>query len=201
MELRRFRGLGTRGRLDAENIDLLWLPRSAVVIALSSLDAYIHAVLLERIPIAMNQSNISESLAREFADLIAIKNASDFQRELQLFKLPHLLNEMSNRLYYKKLQYRSYQSPDNIISAYRLLGIDDIFQGVAEIWQGPNMTNDNIKRRLANYVNRRNQIAHEGDRETSGNVRAIQPIYADDCAAFVRNLVSRLDQLIYDSAR
>src|SRR5581483_11405173 len=54
-ELRRSRGLGQRGRLSPENEDLLWLPRAAVVTALSSLDAYVHAVLHDQIPQALQR--------------------------------------------------------------------------------------------------------------------------------------------------
>ena len=50
VELRAVRGIGKRGKLDYENEDLLWLPRSSVVISMSALDTYVHAVLSDRIP-------------------------------------------------------------------------------------------------------------------------------------------------------
>lgn len=49
-ELRRLRGLGRRGRLNATDQDLRWLPRSAVVAAMSADDAYIHDALREQQP-------------------------------------------------------------------------------------------------------------------------------------------------------
>jgi len=50
---------------------------------------------------------------------------------------------------------------------------------------------------LAGYVKRRNQIAHEGDREANGAVRHMQPQYAMKVAAFVENLVFRLNRVVY----
>lgn len=44
-QLRAFRKLGARGSLSLENQDLLWLPRSAVVAAISALDTYVHSIV------------------------------------------------------------------------------------------------------------------------------------------------------------
>ncbi|MHC4092850.1 MAG: hypothetical protein ACYSVY_21680 [Planctomycetota bacterium] len=77
-ELRERRELGQRGRLTTENEDLLWLPRSAVVAALSSLDAYVHAVLYDRIPHALKRAAIPEALGEAMARVVPIKGAPSF---------------------------------------------------------------------------------------------------------------------------
>lgn len=78
-----------------------------------------------------------------------------------------------------------------------MIGHDNVFASVSALWPGPNSTEDDLKRILANYVKRRNQIAHEGDREANGTVRHIQPQYADKVASFVQNLVNRLNRIVY----
>jgi hypothetical protein len=65
------------------------------------------------------------------------------------------------------------------------------------MWRGPSTSADDLKRRLANFVKRRHQIAHEGDREASGAVRHMQPQYAAGCADFVDGLVRRMNKVVY----
>lgn len=196
-ELRRHRGLGQRGRLTPANEDLLWLPRSAVVASLSSLDAYVHAVLQEKIPHALRSDPVPTPLCEAMATIIPIKSATNFKEMLPILSAPNVYLELTERLKEKTLSFLSYQAPEKIISGYELIGHQNIFDSVSAIWPGPRTTADDLKRSLANYVKRRNQIAHEGDREPSGNVRHMQPVYADNCADFIENLVSKLNRVVY----
>ena len=196
-ELRRCRGLGQRGRLTPENEDLLWLPRSAVVAALSSLDAYVHAVLYERVPHVLQGQPIPEALCTAMASIVPIKNASTFRDALPIISGAHVHTRLSERLKDQALAFTTYQTPEKIMGAYAMIGHPSIFDTVSTMWQGRRSSADDIKRQLANYAKRRNQIAHEGDREASGAVRHMQPKYANDCADFVENLVSRLDRVVY----
>ncbi len=196
-ELRKNRGLGRRGRLAPPNEDLLWLPRSAVVAALSSLDAYVHAVLDDRLPHALTGNPIPDALCEAMAGIVPIKNAASFRDALPIISAANVHAELARRLGEQTLSFLSYQAPEKILVAYDMIGHPSIFDAVSRIWQGPRTTPDDIKRLLANYVKRRNQIAHEGDRETSGAVRHMQPVYANDCASFVENLVLRLNRVVY----
>jgi len=65
------------------------------------------------------------------------------------------------------------------------------------MWQGPRTSADHIKRNLAGYAKRRNQIAHEGDRDSKGKPRPMQPAYANDCRIFVDGLTLRLNRVVY----
>jgi hypothetical protein len=78
-----------------------------------------------------------------------------------------------------------------------MVGHPTIFDDVSGIWRGPQTSPEDIKRTLAKYVKRRNQIAHEGDRETSGAVRPMQPAYANNCTDFIENLIFRLNRVAY----
>lgn len=196
-ELRRSRGLGARGRLDAANSDLLWLPRSAVVACLSALDSYVHAVLYDRVPVILRHADVPEPLAKSLSSIIPIKNAGHFQDALPVLRATDSLSELSNQLRENTLSFLSYQSPEKIIAGYEMIGHPNIFDEVAALWPGPRTSSDDIRRYLANYVRRRNQIAHEGDLEESGSPRPMQPQYARECRDFTENLVQRLDRIVY----
>jgi hypothetical protein len=196
-ELRARRGLGTRGRLDVLNEDLLWLPRSAVVAAMSALDAYVHAVLNDRIPDALQMNPIPEPLCKAMVEIITIKNEKTFATALRFMAGGNIIHKLCEKYSRETLAFLAYQAPDKVIAGYALLGIDDIFDRVSGMWPGPRTTTDDVKRQLANYVKRRNQIAHEGDRDQQGQARPMQPQYARDCKDFVVNLVTRLNRVVY----
>lgn len=196
-ELRRSRGLGHRGRLTVQNEDLLWLPRSAVVSSMSALDAYVHAVIYDQIPVALQANPIPDQLADAMASIIPIKNANSFREAFLIMSAGNVAQELTSRLNSQTLSYLSYQAPEKIQSGFEMIGRVNIFQSVAALWPGPNTTAVDLKRTLANYVKRRNQIAHEGDRDPTGAVRHIQPSYAKQVASFVESLVSRLNRTVY----
>lgn len=197
VELRRSRGLGQRGGLSAANIDLLWLPRSAVVASLSALDAYVHSVVYDRLPHALQLSPIPQSLCEAMSSILAIKNAEGFRNAAPIIASTDSFAELSRLLKEKTLVFVSYQAPEKIIAAYDLIGQNNIFDRVSAMWPGPGTSADDIKRYLANYVKRRNQIAHEGDLEHGGRERSMQPLYAQNCKEFVVNLTSRLNRVVY----
>lgn len=196
-ELRRHRGLGQRGRLDAANLDLLALPRSAVVAAMSALDSYVHSVLYEQIPIALQADPVPTALCEAMSGILTIKNANTFRDALPLLLAPDSAAELCKRLKEQTLGFLSYQAPEKIIAGYALLGKDGIFDSVANLWPGPGTSADDIKRNLVGYVKRRNQIAHEGDHDQAGQPRAMQPAYASDCRDFISGLAERLNRVVY----
>lgn len=196
-ELRKFRGLGQRGRLTAQNEDLLWLPRSAVVSSLSALDEYIHDVLRIMTRSSLREGDPSQHLCDKMSEIIPIKNGSTFREALPLLTSPDFIETLSSKLSEKKFAYESYQSPDKVERAYSLIGHADIFQNVSSIWPGPKTSKKELKDTLERYAKRRNQIVHEGDRERDGGVRHITPDYARDVEKFIRGLTSRLDRIAF----
>lgn len=197
-ELRNVRKLGARGRLDAGNQDLLWMPRSAVVASISALDTYVHSVVKAKLPdmFAIGR-DVPESLAKQLSALLTVKDANTFRQAVPILQSHDTIGQLLRRLETNYLQFQSFQAPDKIIEAYRLIGFENIFEMVAQLWPGPNTKDEHLKRRLAGYVTRRNQIAHEGDLETTGQQRPMQPDYAIQCQEYVSNLVTRLNQVVY----
>ncbi|MFZ5671063.1 MAG: hypothetical protein ACOY4K_16365 [Pseudomonadota bacterium] len=198
VELRRIRKLGKRGRLPPEHQDLLWLPRSAVVAAISSLDAYVHAVVLGRLPHVLRSNPVPAPLCVAMAEILPIKNGDGFREALPVITSANAEAELTNRFNEKVLAFNSYQAPEKVQGAYALIGHSGVFDTVAATWPGPNTSADDLKRYLASYVKRRNQIAHEGDREASGDVRPMQPAYANGCTSFIENLVARLNRIVFE---
>jgi len=196
-QLRAFRKLGARGRLSAENQDLLWLPRSAVVAAISALDTYVHSVVKDRLPHLFGPGiAVPDSLAEQLALLVPIKNANSFRQAVPLLIAHDTVAQLLKKLEDNYLQFQSFQAPEKIIEAYRLIGINDVFERVSDLWPGPNTSPEDLKRRLAGYVQRRNQIAHEGDLEANGQQRPMQPDYAIQCQEYLASLVNRLNQVV-----
>lgn len=197
-ELRHARGLGVRGRLSAANLDLLWMPRSAVVASVSALDAYVHAVVYERLPLAFGQmAPPPDELCERLASLVPIKNSATFRAALPIFLANNSIDALLFRFKEEALAFQSFIEPEKIAKAYGLLGHANVFEEVSQLWPGPNTSSDDLKRRLHSYVRRRNQIAHEGDLEGNGTPRPIQPEYARDCRDFINSLVERLNQIVY----
>jgi hypothetical protein len=199
-ELRQLKGLGARGRLDSSNQYLLWLPRAAIVTSLGSLDAYVHQVLFLRLPEVLKApgKQLPEQLCERVSQVLPIKNATHVRDAIEVLQSPGSTDVIADRLREKQLRFMSFQSPDKVIEAYALIGIEDVFHEVARLWSGPNSSESDIRRRLVNYVNRRNQIAHEGDLTSSHDPRPIQPRYANECKEFVESLVQRLDQVTFN---
>lgn len=196
-ELRTSRGLGARGALNAANQDLLWLPRAAVVASISALDGYMHSMLYERIPVVLNSPAVPDALCEALASHIHIKNAGGFRNALPVLRSHDSLGELFSTLKNEALSFLSYQAPDKIIAGFALIGEQDIFDRVSAMWPGPRTDADRIRRDLANFVKRRNQIAHEADAEASGTSRPMQPEYSLGCKDFVINLTLRLNRIAY----
>jgi len=196
-ELRKLRGLAQRGALSGENKDLLWLPRSAVVASLSALDAYVHSIIYDRLPHALRLNPVPLALCEAMSAVIPIKNADSFRSAVPVLASNDSFAYLTNSLKERTLAFLSYQAPEKIAAGYELIGVSDIFARVSAMWPGPATSADDIKRYLANYVKRRNQIAHEGDLEGGGAERSMQPDYARGCKDFVVNLASRLNRVVY----
>lgn len=128
---------------------------------------------------------------------ISVKKGADVKAAMKYVQShePHKL--ISETMKEDNFQYASFQSPDKINNAYRFIGVMNIFEEVARRWPGPGTTSENLKRRLQVFYKRRNQIAHEGDLDSSHNVRVITPDYSKQCKEFIEALVSKLDDIVF----
>lgn len=197
-ELRKTRALGRRGVLPAKHRELLWLPRAAVVASISALDTYVHTVVADRAAVLLrDQAGAPVALYEAVAKKLSVKNGATLREAIPLLAHSDPLGQLFSRFRDDFLVFQSFQAPDKIVDAYEWIGRRDIFERAADLWPGPNTTSQHLKSRLANYVNRRNQIAHEADMGANNTPRAMSPDYALDCRAFITSLVERMDQVVY----
>jgi len=85
------------------------------------------------------------------------------------------------------------QRQEAISAAFKLVGIDSVWATIE-----PNSPDrERMLEQIQGYTNRRNQVAHEGDRESSRKsgkkLRAIDRQYAKDCMEFAKNLVAKIE--------
>lgn len=199
LELRQLKLLGSRGTLSEENKYLLWLPRAGVVGAVGALDHYVHQVLYEKIPEKLrgNPAELPESLCDLILRVASLKNAVSVRENIHFVQSATGPDDIAVAIRDKVLQFEAFQAPDKIVRAFAFLGYADILEDISATWQGPNTDRRDIAKRLDQYVKRRNQIAHEGDLQSTHRPRPITPMYASDCLTFVFNLVWRLNGILY----
>ena len=148
-------------------------------------------------PSGKSTASIARRKKFRLANIVPIKNAASFRDAFPIIAAANVDAKLARCLGDQTLSFLSYQAPEKILVAYDMIGHSSVFDRVSATWPGPGRTPDDIKRTLSRYVKRRNQIAHEGDRELSGAVRPMRPDYANECASFIENLVSRLDSVVY----
>jgi hypothetical protein len=162
-------------------LDLDWLLRSAVVLAVSAMDAYFHDKVRYRVGKLTNAP--PEQLANLKIPLGEIYKWDEAERK-------------GNVIRYWVLEYlaaRPLQSPNAIADALKLVGIQSFWNTL----EPNNSDRDALKGQLNRLVKRRNQIAHEGDRlQFRSSGKALRPItleYTLQAIEFVKELVQKTE--------
>jgi hypothetical protein len=94
--------------------------------------------------------------------------------------------------------YQSFQQPDKIAEAIRLISDKKLWEEVAHKMGKPNRAKE-IKQELSSIVDRRNKIAHEADIDPSyniGNRWPIDEIQVDSLINFIQQVVESIHQVI-----
>lgn len=164
-------------------LDIAWLLRASVVFAVSALDAYFHDKIKYRagrfgitgMPPAMAMFNIP-------------------LRELTVWEKAKRKGNVLRNWLVDHFSTIPLQKRDVIKDALRLVGIDDLW-GTIE----PNSpARETMLADMDKYIRRRNQIAHEGDRQSSRRsgkkLRPIDRPYAQSSINFVKELVTRIEK-------
>ena len=171
--------------------DLDWLLRSAIVLAVSAMDAYFH----DKIRYRAGRFNLfragqltTQFLPKQFANL-----------SIPLSELPRWEEgaRKGNVLRHWAVEYygvRPLQNPDAIASALKLVGIEDLWNTIEPV----NPRRKVLLDRLETLVERRNQIAHEGDRlQHRSSGKALRPIsyqQTTEEVEFVMQLVEEVER-------
>jgi hypothetical protein len=164
-------------------LHLDWLLRSAVVLAVSAIDAYFHDIVRYR----AGKFSL-DALPKQFANLeIPLGQLNRWEASkrkgnvLRLWAVEHLAA-------------RPLQKADAIAAALKLVGIQDYWNNI----EPDNSDPEALRKRLDGYVERRHRIAHEGDRlqsrRSGKRLRAITRGYAVETIDFIRDLVDKTEE-------
>jgi len=169
-------------------LDLSDMLRAALVLAVSALDYYIHEVVrigmleihrgLRPEPPGFSEFQISRGNAR--AGINAGQNIdSSLEDEIR-----------------QRHSYKSFQKPDNIAKAVRLICDKNLWEEVSTNMSRPAQ---DIKQLLNLIVDRRNKIAHEADIDPTlsiGNRWPIDELLVNEAVDFIEQVVESIHNIL-----
>ena len=163
-------------------LEISWLLRASVVFSISAMDAYFH----DKIKYRAGHSSLTDlppAMARFQIPLSELPTWEQATRKGNVLR-NWLVDHFSTR---------PLQKTDDIADALKIAGIQDLWATIE-----PNTPDrDLMFTKLRGFVTRRNQIAHEGDRESSRRsgkrLRPIDRNYAQECIDFIKDLVGRVE--------
>ena len=143
-------------RMSASTTDLntRWILRAAVVFVVSALDTYYHDKVKYRLG---GCYRARRSLPAQLASFRVPLG------ELEKWQKAHRRGNVVRDWVMADLARQSLQSPDSITNALKLVDINDYWCTVAR----PSTQASALKTQWNRLIHRRNQIAHEGDRQQS----------------------------------
>ena len=170
---------------NAIHMDTDALLRAEYVLLVSSFDSYIHNIVRRKI---CDNFFTSDHLPEDLGVSIEVVRLmrEDGTESGQKLLLDSYLNKL--------LSKDAYQSPKSIDYALGLIGINRIWSASVSTFGD---AAENVKKRMALIVQRRNQIAHEADIDSStGLPRTISLETVRECATFLQTLVGVIDAQI-----
>ncbi len=169
-------------------LDISDMLRAALVLCVSALDYYVHEVvrlgMLEihrgtrSEPPAFSRFQISLGSARQ-----ALNMSSNFDSLLEY--------EIRQRH-----SYKSFQHPDSIADAIRLISEQKLWREVGNLMRQPAK---DIKQQLSIIVERRHKIAHEADIDPTlglGNRWRIDEVLVNDAVDFLEQVVESIHAVL-----
>lgn len=164
-------------------LDLSWLLRAAVVFSVSALDAFFH----DKVKYRAGRFKIAQ-LPPELVDFpIELNDINSWAKYTS--RPGNFIRNMVSRHY----STRPLQKKRDIEQALSLVGIKSLWNTIE-----PNNTSRTaMLKRLSALIQRRNQIAHEGDRwqsrKSGKSIRPIDRPYAVAEIAFVKDVVAKIE--------
>lgn len=164
-------------------LDLSDILRAALVLSVSALDYYVHEIVrLGMLEIYSGSRSEPPAFSRFQVSLGSTRS------------LDNLLEDEIRQRH----SYKSFQQPDNIAEAIKLILISDkgLWEEVGSVMNRPAK---DIKQELSIIVNRRNKIAHEADIDPTfdlGNRWAINEEDVNDAVDFIEQVVESIHSIL-----
>jgi hypothetical protein len=164
-------------------LEISWLLRAGVVFSVSALDAYFHDKV-KYLAGKFDLENLPPALAKFRIPIEQLTTWEGAERKGNVIR--NWLTEHFSTL--------PLQRKDDIAGALKLVGIENLWATI----EPDSPKREALIEEMQRIIKRRNQIAHEGDRESSRKsgkkLRGIDRKTASDCATFVRQLVDRIEK-------
>ncbi|QPN32544.1 HEPN domain-containing protein [Diaphorobacter sp. JS3051] len=167
------------------------LRRSALVLAVTAVDSYMHWLVYRRISAVRREGDLPKVLAKldiPFSDFASLADATLRARQEDHNLRPWV--QVKNAVQ-RRLLTETFQSYDQVGTALSLAGIE---KGWSKTANALGIKQGDIKTRLNQLVHRRNQIVHEGDIKRSSRPQKLQ--YNDVGQAEVSADVDWIEQLV-----
>ena len=162
-------------------LDLSDILRAALVLSVSALDYYVHEVVrLGMLEIYSGSRPEPPAFSRFQVSLGSTRS------------LDNLLEDEIRQRH----SYKSFQQPDNIAEAIRLIADKKLWEEVGNLMDRPAK---DIKQELSIIVDRRNKIAHEADIDPTfdlGNKWSINEELVNDAVDFIEQVVESIHSIL-----
>lgn len=137
------------------------LLRAALVTAVSALDRFMHDLVVEKswALLRKGESEVPNEMRKIRISVVETKRALERLRADAKARPGHIVKKAIQDVLHRDY---TFQKPDDILKAGRMLGIEDFWGRVAEAMPG-NPNKDQIIQRIRTISKRRNQIVHEAD--------------------------------------
>ena len=175
------------------------LLRSAVVATVAGLDRYIHDLVLHHAWSLLGQpeASVPTELKKLAIPVLSTKHALEKLRGDHKARPGHLIKLALQEHLHRD---HTFQRPDDLAKAARMLGVSDFWAKTAKLMPG-SPTKTEVIDKLRTIATRRNQIVHEADiyRKTKARkttLRDISRATADDWCAWTRHLVVSIDTVV-----
>lgn len=169
-------------------LDLSDILRAALVLSVSALDYYVHeVVLLGMLEIHRGSRSEPPAFCRFQISLGSARQGLSSASSLDYW----LEDEIRQRH-----SLKSFQTPNNIADAIRLISDKKLWEEVGNIMGRPAQ---DIKQQLSIIVDRRNKIAHEADIDPTlalGNRWSINELLVNDVVDFIEQVVESIHSVL-----
>lgn len=175
------------------------LLRAAIVAAVSALDRYVHDAVLQHCwsLLSRAEKDVPKELRNLAVPVLTTKRALEKQRAEPTSRPGHLVKAAIQEQLHKE---HTFQKPDDISKAARMLGVTDFWGKVATEMPGPPQKAEVIEQ-LRQIANRRNLIVHEADlvRKTKAKQVTLRDIgrkEAEHWIDWIRHFVAAMERVV-----
>jgi len=170
------------------------LLRSSLVNCVAALDRYFHDIVLLHCLNAASKPEVKKELRELYVPLCDVVNAIKTIRNNKTARPGNAIKKVIQDILHKDY---TFQGPDAIVKASKMLGIDDFWGKVSDAMS---LNKDMLIKKHREIINRRNQIVHEADieRKIKAKILTKRPInkkYAEEACALIEKLVEEANKI------